>query len=142
MQTGLGHRVAVGGSRNTLRTFGKSQGGGRRKSVRSEAPLLVGLSTVTEDYRAAIVNLSRTGARLSGPELPSEGTELMVRAGRVQAFGRVVWKRDHECGVGFDSPLDQADVNALREAAHLPSGIGLSPEEKAALDDWQFRRTD
>ena len=122
--------------------FGKSQGGGRRKSARSDAPLLVGLSTLTNDLRAAIVNLSHTGARFSGPDLPNEGEDLMIRAGRVQAFGRVIWKQAKECGVAFDSPLDEEDVAALREAANLPSGIGLSAEEKAAMEDWHLSRSD
>ena len=123
-------------------TFGKSQGGGRRKAPRSNAPLLVGLSTVAQDYRAAIVNLSRTGARLSAPDLPNQGEELMFRADRVQAFARVVWRRGKECGVAFESPIASADVDALRQAANLPSGIGLSVEEKAALEDWQVGRSD
>ena len=125
-----------------MSTFGKSEGGGRRKAPRSNAPFLVGLSTVAEDFRAAVVNISRTGARLSAPELPTEGEELMFRADRVQAFGKVVWKRGNECGVAFDRRLSTGEVDALREAAKLPSGIGLSAEEKAALEDWQLRRGD
>lgn len=121
-------------------TFGKSQGGGRRKAPRSNAPLLVGLSTVTQDFRAAIVNVSRSGARLSAPELPAEDEELMFRANRVQAFGKVIWKRGTECGLAFETPLNSGDVDALREDANLPSSIGLSAEEKAALEDWQLGR--
>jgi hypothetical protein len=125
-----------------LPQFGKSQGGGRRKSARSDAPLLVGLSTLTDDFRAAIVNLSHTGARFCGPELPNESEDLIIRANRVQAFGKVIWKQANECGVAFDSPLDDAIVAALREAANLPSGLGLSAEEQAALEDWQRGRSD
>lgn len=125
-----------------LPQFGKSQGGGRRRSARSDAALLVGLSTLADDFRASIVNLSHTGARFSGPDLPNEGEDLMIRASRVQAFGRVIWKQANECGVAFDTPLDEDDVAALREAANLPSGIGLSAEEKAALEDWHLSRSD
>jgi len=127
---------------SVMPTFGKAKGGGRRKARRSDAPLLVGLSTVTQDFRAAIVNVSQTGVRLSGPDLPSEREELMFRVDRVQAFGKVIWKRRNECGVAFDNPLSAAEVDRLRDAANLPSGIGLSPEEKAALEDWQLRSGD
>ena len=123
-------------------TFGKSQGGGRRKAPRSNAPLLVALSTVTQDFRAAIVNISQSGMRLSAPELPAEGEELMFRADRVQAFGKVIWKRGNECGLEFETPLSSAEADALRQAANLPSGIALSAEEKATLEDWQLRRSD
>ena len=120
-----------------MHEFGKSQGGGRRRSSRCEAPLLAVLSTVTHDHRAALVNISTTGARLCARGLPPEGDELIFRVETVHAFGRVVWSERNECGVAFDGPIPPGDVERLRKLANMPSLLGLSAEERAALEDWQ-----
>ena len=111
-----------------MRNFGKSQGGGRRKAGRAEAPLLALLSTVADDHRAAIVNVSRAGARLSAPYLPREGEQLIFTADHVQAFGKVVWSGRNECGVVFEAPIGADEVERLRDAANLPTsdtGLGF-----------------
>ena len=115
-------------------TFGKSQGGGRRKAARAHAPVLAVLSTVGEDHRAALVDISCTGARLSAPQLPSEGEELIFRAEKVESFGSVMWSEGGQCGVAFQHPLMPSDVARLREQASLWSGFGASAEENAAAE--------
>jgi hypothetical protein len=107
-----------------MRVFGKSQGGGRRKTARSQAPLLAVLSTLAGDHRAAIIDLSRSGARLAGPDLPPEGDELIFKAENAQALGRVIWATRNECGVSFDNAMSAVDVQRLRTAADLPEYYG------------------
>ena len=119
-------------------SFGKSQGGGRRKAPRSPAPLLAVLSTVTADHRAALVNVSRTGARFSGLDLPREGEELMLRAGHVQSFGRIIWSAAGQCGVAFETPLALEEVERLRVHADEWIFAGLSAEESAAAEQWEL----
>ena len=118
--------------------FGKAKGGGRRRSARSDVPVLGTLSAITSDYRVGLVNLSSTGARLSAPDLPAEGEDVMFRADGVHSFGQVVWVRGGQCGVSFESPMATADV------AHLHSQpsiwiLGMpTPEERAAAQEWQL----
>ena len=102
-----------------MRAFGKAEGGGRRRAARAEAPLLGTLSTVQDDYRFGLVNVSSTGARVSAPDLPTEGEEVIFRADRVQSFGRVVWARDGQCGVAFEAPIFAGDVQRLSHEGDL-----------------------
>jgi hypothetical protein len=104
-----------------MRLFGKALGGGRRSAVRTQAPLLAVLSTVADDHRAAIVDVSELGARLCAPYLPSEGENLIFTADHVQAFGHVIWSRRNECGIAFESMITSGDVERLRRAADLPT---------------------
>lgn len=121
-----------------MRTFGKSKGGGRRRLARTSAPLLGTLSTVANDYRVGLVNLSSTGALLTAPDLPGEGENVIFRADKLQSFGRVVWSRDGQCGVAFDGPILTGEVERVRREANLCSLLGMSPEERAAAQEWQL----
>jgi hypothetical protein len=121
-----------------MSAFGKAKGGGRRKAERARAPLLGTLSTVGDNYRFGLVNLSSTGARVSAPDLPCEGEEVIFRADRLQSFGRVVWSHDGQCGVEFEVPILAGEVQRLRREGDLWSLVGMSADERAAAEDWQF----
>ena len=118
--------------------FGKSKGGGRRSAPRVKAPVLAVLSTVTEDYRAAVINVSGIGARLSAPQLPTDNEEVIFRADNVQAFGHVVWSHDGQCGVSFEGPISASEVDRLRSQANNWSLAGLSAEDRAAAERWEM----
>ena len=114
--------------------FGKCGGGGRRSAAREIAPVIAVFTTVTRSHGAELVDLSSTGARLRGDDLPLKGEELMVTVGRVRGFGRVVWSRYGQCGVAFDSDLDETEVEEVR--ARAAENRGFTIDTKAALDDW------
>lgn len=113
-------------------TFGKCNGGGRRSSAREAVPLVAVFTTVTRSHRAVLVDISRTGARLSGDDLPELHEDLLLSVDRLRAFGTVAWSEGREFGIVFTEPLEDHDVQSLRRKA----AIGLTPELKAALDDW------
>ena len=114
--------------------FGKRQGGGRRSAARTVAPLAAVFTTVTRSHAAVLVDLSCTGARLSGEDLPETGEELMLAVGNLRAFATVIWTGAGECGVHFDVPLASGDVALVR--CEVARQGGLAPDLKAALDDW------
>lgn len=121
-----------------MRAFGKSRGGGRRTSPRVPAPMLAVLSTLGNDHRVAIADVSALGARVSGMLLPPQGEELIFRVGQVQAFGHVAWVNGNECGVAFESPLTQPEVDRLRSEPNM-TGLGaMSPEDRAAAEEWKL----
>jgi PilZ domain len=107
-------------------TFGKAKGGGRRSTARAQAPLLATLSTIANDYRVGLVNLSDNGARLSALDLPAEGEDVMFRAGEVLTFGRVIWSDDRECGVSFETSLTPTEVECLRRQTRIWTLAGHS----------------
>ena len=100
-----------------MSTFGKAGGGSRREASRAPAPLLTVLSTVAADRHVDLMNVSDRGVRLAAPDLPSEGEDVIFEAECVQAFGRVVWSRDGQCGVAFEAPMATDQVERLRQEA-------------------------
>ena len=121
-------------------TFGKSEGGGRRSAPRVKAPVLAVLSTVSEDYRAALVDVSGAGASLSAPRLPAHDDEVIFRAEKVQAFGKVVWSRDGQCGIAFEGPIDPAELDRLRSQTDFWTLADTSAEEIGAVQNWRSGR--
>ena len=114
--------------------FGKSRGGGRRSSERSAAPLVAVITTLSRSHSAVVVNVSTTGARLSGSDLPRMGEELVVNIDDVQAFGTVVWSDHGEAGIEFDTPLSPEEGNLLQQQVELTRGLPL--EMKTAFESW------
>jgi hypothetical protein len=121
-----------------MNVFGKAKGGGRRSAKRVPAPVLAVLSTIEEDHRAALVNISSSGARLSAPSLPREGEQVIFKADRVTAFGRIVWSDGAQCGVAFDGPIIADELQRLRGQVGMWSCSGMSADEQAAASDWQL----
>lgn len=115
-------------------TFGKCLGGGRRSSDRVSAPLVAVYTTVTKTHRVSLVDVSTSGAKLTGDFLPDEGEEMFVSFGALRAFGQVIWSDCGQFGVAFDPPLSSLDVHLLQTRG--AQGLGLSAEMKAALDVW------
>ena len=108
--------------------FGKAKGGGRRRSARSDVPVLGTLSTITSDYRVGLVNLSSTGARLSAPDLPAEGAALQ---GLPVATAYRVADRVARDGAddGERDDAGEADLSLLREQPAEHEG-GLAREHE------------
>ena len=100
-----------------MNIFGKSHGGGRRKSARDPAPLLAVLSTLANDTRVGLVNVSSRGVQLMAPDLPDAGEDVIFQAENDQFFGRVIWSRDGQCGVAFEAPLAEDQMERLRHQA-------------------------
>jgi hypothetical protein len=117
-------------------SFGKCKGGGRRSAARAATPLVAVLSTVTRSQTAALVDVSCTGARLRGANLPGKGQDLLVKMDSVQTFGTIVWSGSSQCGLRFDTPLLEGQVVLLRHRAGLESLGNITPEDRLARDDW------
>jgi hypothetical protein len=117
-----------------MNAFGRCKGGGRRSARREETPLIAVFTTITHSHRALVVDVSATGVRLRGDDLPRSGEALEVCIESVRAFGIVMWSHRGECGINFDDPLSPGDVALLRH--RVATMAGLSPQVKAALDDW------
>jgi hypothetical protein len=115
-------------------TFGRQGGGGRRGAPREAASLLAVYTTVTKSHEVVLVDVSNSGARLRGPNVPEADDELFVSVENLKVFGTVVRVEGHEFAIGFDQPLPSEDLAFLRNK--VKEGAGFSPEEKAAIDGW------
>lgn len=117
--------------------FGKSNGGGRRASSRETLPLPAIVSTIQKNRMVVLVDLSSTGARLEGPDLPPGGESMSLRIDCVRAFGMVAWSEDGQCGVSFDCPLAGFEVERLKREASVATLTSYSLQERLAVDDWR-----
>jgi hypothetical protein len=114
--------------------FGKSSGGGRRTGKREAAPLAAVLTTRSRTFRGILVDVSSTGARIRGDDLPKVEDEAVLGVEKIRAFGTIRWNDGHDCGIEFERDLLHHEVVDLRR--EVARGAGLPPELKQALDDW------
>lgn len=119
-----------------MRAFGRSNGGGRRSASRALAPLPAIFMTIARTDTAAVIDISCTGVRLRGRDLPPRGEEMDLKVEEVRVFGIVAWAEDDECGVAFEAPLMPFEVDRLRRKAGVPRLAALSIEDRLALETW------
>ena len=102
-----------------MRSFGVSQARGRRSVPRTQAPLTVIISMRAGEYPTALIDVSRTGARLSGEMLPSIGEQVILKAEQIRVAAIVVWHEAGRCAVEFDTPIAVSEVKMLRWLGQL-----------------------
>jgi hypothetical protein len=52
----------------------------------------------------------------------------------MDVFGRVAWSAGTLCGVTFDVPLSDAELEALERETRSVRRAGVSPSEKVTID--------
>jgi hypothetical protein len=121
-------------------SFGKQGGGGRRTNNRKEANLLALVKTRVGSQSADLIDISTTGAQLSGANLPRIGEELFVTFEQVEVFAEVVRSSGETIGIAFDTPISAFQLSVLQAEAKKGKLMKLSPAEKHALDEWKAGR--
>jgi hypothetical protein len=124
------------GFHRDMTTFGKQDGGGRRKARRVDAPLPALLITMGDRHPAILYNISETGALLRARSAPAKGTELFLQVDSLDVYARVIWRRGEECGLEFEAPIRRWDVEQLRVQAGKGTEARLTASEKGGADDW------
>jgi hypothetical protein len=119
-------------------TFGKriDQPGGLRRAVRGDILIRAAMMTLTETVGVDLLDLSTSGAKLRGRDLPAPGQEVVVLLGRLEAFGWVIWRDEDQCGVHFDVPLSE-NARSIVESERGPNFFATtSGEDILAASDW------
>lgn len=109
---------------------------GRREEPRAYLLLAASVEALSGRNTVNLLDVSRTGARLEGIELPAVGKDVVLQCGAIDTFGTVVWNSDGQCGLHFDEPLGGPELIALRHAAAAAERSGMTPEELQARADW------
>jgi hypothetical protein len=124
-----------------MRMFGKCKGGGRRRAAREVLPMAALVNTLEKTWITVLLDVSATGARLRGFDLPAAGEEIVVKMDCVRAFGIVAWCEHEECGVHFDPPLPVFEVDRLRRDVKVATLTSNATEEQVAIEAWATGRT-
>jgi len=89
----------------------------RRRAARR--PIFVAGSAVSIHGSKSVVveNLSSTGAKIRGRDLPARGKQILIWMEGLDVLGAVAWTKKDECGVRFDVSLDAEALTCLEEEA-------------------------
>lgn len=117
--------------------FGKriDKPGGCRKAVREDMMIRAAMMSLTDTANVDLLDLSRTGAKLRGTDLPAPGQEVILLLGRLEAFGSVVWRDEDQCGIHFDIALSERAL-AIVEGERDSRSTGVNGEAVLAAVDW------
>ena len=110
---------------------------GRRTAVRQTVSMPASMFSLEHSRVVIVEDISTTGAKLTGADLPKLGEDVWIKAGPVDAFGTVVWADDYMCGVTFEQPLNAAEDDFIQAEGRMMSLTKLTAAERAALADWR-----
>jgi hypothetical protein len=110
--------------------------GGRRTAPREPVLLTAALMSVGCSRPAILVDLSKTGTHVQLHETLGVGQQVWLKSAPVEVFGTVVWSSDGECGIAFDEPLEEEELELLRSKGAWTLRAGYSPDERLAGEDW------
>ena len=108
----------------------------RRKSKRDELGIPVSLHSITQSRVVLLLDVSTTGARIRGQELPGVGKDVLLKIAGVELFGTVVRTSGRDSGMIFDRPIGQKELETLRSvmAEQSPEAAQATIEERQAPD--------
>jgi hypothetical protein len=109
---------------------------GRRAEPRAYLVLPASTEALSGTRHVALLDVSRTGARLEGPGLPDVGKDIVLKCGGTEAFGSVAWAASGRCGVHFEEPIGGRDLVALRALAASADQSEMTHQEREAAADW------
>lgn len=109
---------------------------GRRSEPRAYLLLPASAEAMSGRLRVTVLDVSRTGARLEGENLPNVGKDVILRCGSLDTFGTVAWTSSGRCGLQFDEPIAPSDLVTLRGLYAATKDSPFTPEEREAADDW------
>jgi hypothetical protein len=73
--------------------------------------------SVTRSRSVMIADISVSGARLGGRDLPAAGDDLLMVVGSQDRMGTVMWRSGDHCGVRVDEPLAAHQIAQMKQEA-------------------------
>lgn len=108
----------------------------RRRSPRASLLLPASVVTMSAYQYFDLVNLSATGAKLRGPDMPLIGKTALFRLDPFQALCRVMWVKDELCGIRFEELLSPTLLAHFRTVADTAQFGMRTPDEQQAKEEW------
>jgi hypothetical protein len=98
----------------------------RRKQPREAVALAASAMSVTRSRSVMINDVSNTGARLNGRDLPPPGDDILMIVGSQDRMGTVIWRTVEHCGVQLDESLDASALDLMKQEAAWDTVMGVS----------------
>lgn len=111
--------------------------GGRRTAPRDPLLLPAAMHGVGTNQPVSLLDVSRTGARMSFTMPLYVGQEVWLKVPPTDIFGILIWVDGDECGVQFDRPFSDAEVAKLRAQGKVEIRTRLTPNERRAISKWR-----
>ena len=81
--------------------------------------------TLDRSRSVVVEDLSPTGARLRGKDLPQDGDELLIKVGLLTVLASVAWSSRDECGITFEHPLDPCCLDQFKHEGEFGRIVGI-----------------
>jgi hypothetical protein len=120
------------GSQRILSMF--EEGEPRRAALRKRVMLSARLSTSTAAFEIRIRDVSATGARIEGAELPAQGSAVLLKRGTFSVYGSLVWVSGAVAGIHFDEPLDADDLMESLKGLPTPAPVAAELFRRPGLN--------
>ncbi len=88
-----------------------------RRSGREAVMLAGSAMAVTRSRSVVVSDLSSQGAGLAGRDLPPAGDDVLMVVGTTDRMATVVWRHGDKCGIRFDQPLGNDNIELMKSEA-------------------------
>jgi len=109
---------------------------GRRRDARLRVQVPALLVLVTGQYKAALCNISQTGAQMQVTEPVRTGMDGVLQWLDFEAFGTLVWVKRGFVGMEFDEPLATAVLVETRDLFDQRDFVSEDEAARKQARDW------
>jgi hypothetical protein len=86
----------------------------RRRSKRDKLAIAMSLYSIAQSRVVSMVDVSQSGARIAGHNLPQAGKDVLLKIDDVELFGTIVRVSESEAAMKFDRPIGPGELERLR----------------------------
>jgi hypothetical protein len=86
----------------------------RRKGKREPLSVAVSLYSVAQSRVVLMLDVSPTGVRFAGQDLPAIGKDVLLKIDDVELFGSIVRSGNGEAAIQFDRPIGPQELEKLQ----------------------------
>jgi hypothetical protein len=110
---------------------------GRRAAPRAQLMLEGATEAIRGCSSVVLLDVSCTGARIEGRDLPETGKDIVLRCASLDAFGVIAWSAGDRRGIHFEDPLSVWEVSALAAHSDAIANSPMTADEIRAAADWE-----
>jgi hypothetical protein len=94
----------------------------RRRAKRDKLGISISLYSTTQSRVVSLVDVSQSGARIAGHNLPGPGKDVLLKIADVELFGSIVRSNESEAAMKFERPIGPREVESLHAVLEEQTG--------------------